>query len=82
MKVTIYFRDIFSLGFGPFRWVCTSGLAEDLQKTDEIAIKSFNKIIAGKSDDYFVYSFVREILWCVYSYIICFSAESPAVCHM
>lgn len=29
--------DIFSLGFGPFRWVCTSGLDEDLKKTDEIA---------------------------------------------
>ncbi|KAJ3358800.1 Urocanate hydratase [Allomyces javanicus] len=29
--------DIFSLGFGPFRWVCTSGLASDLQTTDEIA---------------------------------------------
>lgn len=22
--------DIFSLGFGPFRWVCTSGNPEDL----------------------------------------------------
>ncbi|CAH1783441.1 unnamed protein product [Owenia fusiformis] len=29
--------DIFSLGFGPFRWVCTSGEAEDLERTDEIA---------------------------------------------
>jgi len=29
--------DIFSLGFGPFRWVCTSGDASDLDKTDEIA---------------------------------------------
>jgi urocanate hydratase len=29
--------DIFSLGFGPFRWVCTSGDSEDLDKTDEIA---------------------------------------------
>ena len=41
------FSDIFSLGFGPFRWVCTSGLAEDLQKTDEIAIKIFNDIVEG-----------------------------------
>ncbi|DAZ94151.1 TPA: hypothetical protein N0F65_007351 [Lagenidium giganteum] len=31
--------DIFSLGFGPFRWVCSSGLASDLRKTDEIAAK-------------------------------------------
>ncbi|KAF1325092.1 Urocanate hydratase, partial [Globisporangium splendens] len=29
--------DIFSLGFGPFRWVCSSGLESDLRKTDEIA---------------------------------------------
>lgn len=29
--------DVFSLGFGPFRWVCTSGSAEDLRLTDRIA---------------------------------------------
>ena len=29
--------DIFSLGFGPFRWVCTSGDPYDLKRTDEIA---------------------------------------------
>ncbi|XP_003217824.2 urocanate hydratase [Anolis carolinensis] len=29
--------DIFSLGFGPFRWVCTSGNPEDLATTDCIA---------------------------------------------
>lgn len=29
--------DIFELGFGPFRWVCSSGLDEDLRKTDKIA---------------------------------------------
>ncbi|MFW5755251.1 MAG: urocanate hydratase [Tangfeifania sp.] len=37
-----YVQDImgplfFDYGFGPFRWVCTSGKAEDLEKTDEIA---------------------------------------------
>ena len=32
-------RDIFSLGFGPFRWVCTSGEEEDLRATDGIATK-------------------------------------------
>jgi urocanate hydratase len=37
-----YVQDImgpmcFDYGFGPFRWVCTSGKPEDLQKTDEIA---------------------------------------------
>jgi urocanate hydratase len=29
--------DIFSLGFGPFRWVCTSGSHADLMETDRIA---------------------------------------------
>ncbi|XP_022100450.1 urocanate hydratase-like isoform X2 [Acanthaster planci] len=29
--------DIFSLGFGPFRWVCTSSDPNDLATTDEIA---------------------------------------------
>ncbi len=37
-----YVQDImgpmcFDYGFGPFRWVCASGKAEDLQKTDKIA---------------------------------------------
>ena len=29
--------DIFSLGFGPFRWVCTSADPNDLKLTDQIA---------------------------------------------
>eukprot|EP01101_Sappina_pedata_P003294 TRINITY_DN1352_c0_g1_i2.p1 TRINITY_DN1352_c0_g1~~TRINITY_DN1352_c0_g1_i2.p1 ORF type:complete len:674 (-),score=268.50 TRINITY_DN1352_c0_g1_i2:99-2120(-) len=29
--------DVFSLGFGPFRWVCTSGSEKDLELTDKIA---------------------------------------------
>ncbi len=41
-KYPSYVQDIlgpmcFDYGFGPFRWVCTSGDAADLQKTDEIA---------------------------------------------
>ena len=37
-----YVQDIlgpmcFDYGFGPFRWVCTSGLPEDLETTDRIA---------------------------------------------
>lgn len=31
--------DIFSLGFGPFRWVCTSGDPADLRATDAIAAR-------------------------------------------
>lgn len=38
-----YVQDIlgpmcFDYGFGPFRWVCTSGETQDLQKTDAIAL--------------------------------------------
>lgn len=41
-KYPSYVQDIlgpmcFDYGFGPFRWVCTSGMATDLQLTDEIA---------------------------------------------
>lgn len=40
-------RDIFSLGFGPFRWICSSGLAEDLRQTDAIATAVLQDIIKG-----------------------------------
>ncbi|WP_447950892.1 urocanate hydratase [Chryseobacterium koreense] len=41
-KYPSYVQDImgpmcFDFGFGPFRWVCTSGSPEDLKKTDDIA---------------------------------------------
>jgi urocanate hydratase len=41
-KYPSYVQDImgpmcFDYGFGPFRWVCTSGNPEDLKKTDDIA---------------------------------------------
>jgi len=44
-----YVQDIlgpkcFDYGFGPFRWVCTSGKSEDLDKTDEIAAEVLIKI--------------------------------------
>jgi len=43
-KYPSYVQDIlgpmcFDYGFGPFRWVCTSGNSEDLAKTDAIACK-------------------------------------------
>lgn len=44
-----YVQDImgplfFDYGFGPFRWVCTSGKAEDLAITDEIAAAVLKEI--------------------------------------
>ncbi|XP_052781562.1 urocanate hydratase-like [Mya arenaria] len=37
--------DIFSLGFGPFRWVCTSADPTDLDSTDDIATTVLEDII-------------------------------------
>ena len=45
-----YVQDImgplyFDFGFGPFRWVCTSGKREDLIMTDEIAAATLEAIL-------------------------------------
>ncbi|WP_034923940.1 urocanate hydratase [Gillisia sp. CAL575] len=44
-----YVQDImgpmcFDYGFGPFRWVCASGLQEDLNKTDQIATEILERL--------------------------------------
>ena len=41
----------FDFGFGPFRWVCTSGKIEDLQTTDKIAIKVLEKLTESCPDE-------------------------------
>lgn len=46
----VFTRDIFSLGFGPFRWVCTSGNPQDLAVTDNIAATILEEISANVSD--------------------------------
>ena len=48
-KYPSYVQDImgpmcFDYGFGPFRWVCASGTAEDLAKTDAIACKVLEEL--------------------------------------
>lgn len=48
-KYPSYVQDImgvmcFDYGFGPFRWVCTSGKEEDLEITDRIAMEVLEKI--------------------------------------
>jgi urocanate hydratase len=45
-----YVQDImgpmcFDYGFGPFRWVCTSGKSEDLAFTDQLALDVLNDIL-------------------------------------
>lgn len=46
--------DIFSLGFGPFRWVCTSADPNDLLKTDRIAADVMCNLreACDKNDEY------------------------------
>ena len=49
-KYPSYVQDIlgpmcFDYGFGPFRWVCTSGKPEDLDKTDAIASQVLKQIM-------------------------------------
>ena len=51
-----YVQDImgpmfFDYGFGPFRWVCTSGSAADLAKTDEIAACVMKEIMQNAPDE-------------------------------
>lgn len=51
-----YVEDImgpmfFDYGFGPFRWVCTSGREDDLAATDRIAARVLEDIRATAPDD-------------------------------
>ncbi len=51
-----YVQDImgpmcFDYGFGPFRWVCTSGTEEDLDKTDQIAADVLLGILKDAPDE-------------------------------
>lgn len=42
--------DVFSLGYGPFRWICTSGDASDLDATDKIAEQVLRELLAAEQD--------------------------------
>jgi urocanate hydratase len=51
-----YVQDImgplfFDYGFGPFRWVCTSCKAEDLEITDQIAARVLTKLAKEAPDE-------------------------------
>ncbi len=54
-KYPSYVEDImgplfFDYGFGPFRWVCTSGDPKDLETTDKIAEKVLKELAAEAPD--------------------------------
>ena len=55
-KYPSYVQDImgpmcFDYGFGPFRWVCTSGKSEDLEKTDAIACDVLTEIMKDSPEE-------------------------------
>ena len=55
-KYPSYVQDIlgpmcFDYGFGPFRWVCASGNAEDLDKTDEIAATVLQELMENSPEE-------------------------------
>ena len=55
-KYPSYVEDImgplcFDRGFGPFRWVCSSGLEKDLQMTDKIAFDTLSELYEVVNDE-------------------------------
>ena len=55
-KYPSYVQDIlgpmcFDYGFGPFRWVCTSGKSEDLDKTDDIAAQVLKTLMQDAPEE-------------------------------
>ena len=65
MLCVIFFfplSDIFSLGFGPFRWVCTSGDPADLAVTDNITLQVLDSIVTkGGQFHIFIYNTPRKM---------------------
>ena len=55
-KYPSYVQDImgpmcFDYGFGPFRWVCTSGKAEDLDKSDYLAMEVLEEMAKNSPNE-------------------------------
>uniref|UniRef100_A0A8D1NJ98 Urocanate hydratase n=1 Tax=Sus scrofa TaxID=9823 RepID=A0A8D1NJ98_PIG len=55
--------DIFSQGFGPFRWVCTSGDPQDLAVTDHLATSVLEEAIAGGVNPAVKLQYMDNIRW-------------------
>jgi urocanate hydratase len=47
--------ELFDYGYGPFRWVCLSGKAEDLRKTDRAAMDCIDPNRRGQDRDNYVW---------------------------
>lgn len=66
-KYPSYVEDImgpicFDYGFGPYRWVCTSGDSRDLAKTDEIA-KEVLQDLTGSASSEILQQLTDNIRW-------------------
>lgn len=63
MPYLFFRRDIFSLGFGPFRWICTSGRPEDLETTDSIAQEVLEGIVEQGLPENIAVQYRDNIKW-------------------
>ncbi|CAI5449018.1 unnamed protein product [Caenorhabditis angaria] len=55
--------DIFSIGFGPFRWVCTSGKTEDLRETDQLACRIISELQTTEVPEYVKQQYADNKKW-------------------
>ncbi|XP_059482367.1 urocanate hydratase-like [Neocloeon triangulifer] len=55
--------DVFSLGFGPFRWVCCSGDPEDLRETDLIAARIMEAALKKEKDEPVAAQLRDNLMW-------------------
>jgi urocanate hydratase len=57
--------DVFSLGFGPFRWVCCSGDEKDLETTDRIAHETLERLARAAATNEVANQYADNIRWIV-----------------
>lgn len=55
--------DIFSMGFGPFRWVCTSQRPEDLAETDRISCEVLEKLMTSDAPEHVQQQYLDNKRW-------------------
>jgi urocanate hydratase len=51
---------LFDFGYGPFRWVCLSGKAEDLRRTDRAALACIDPAPGGRFQDRDNYHWIKD----------------------
>jgi urocanate hydratase len=60
-----FLGDIFSLGFGPFRWICASGDPKDLEITDKIAAQVMNEQLQSHPPAEVVAQIEDNLMWVI-----------------